>query len=257
MIESTLTAALIVGGGVLLAIVGLLLVRARVTVDTLESHHEVAGFFIGVLGAIYAVLLAFVVIVMWEKFEHAHVVVSQESNDIGDLARLAIGLPAGKRAEVHDALIAYTEAVITEEWPAMERGEDSPRTWVAMSRLWHTYQDISPQTFMEQTIAQGSLNKLGDLTDNRRTRLTASRDHVPFVMWAMLWGGGIVTVVFTYFFGLRNVRSQLLMTMALSLLISFVLFLIVALNNPFAGVARVGPEPLQDELTRIRSASYE
>jgi hypothetical protein len=41
---------------------GLLLVRRRIALATLEQHNEVAGFIIAVIGGLYAVLLAFVVI---------------------------------------------------------------------------------------------------------------------------------------------------------------------------------------------------
>ena len=109
---------------------------------------------------------------------------------------------------------------------------------------------MDPQSFVEQTAYETSLDRLSELTDSRRMRLGAAREHVPGILWILLWGGGGVTVLFTYFFGVRNVRSQMLMTGALALLIAFVLFLIVALNNPFAGVTRVGPEPLEDELAR-------
>jgi hypothetical protein len=255
--ESALIAALIVGGCVLLALVGLWLVRTRIPVSSLEPHHEVAGFFIGVLGAIYAVLLAFVVIVMWEKFEDAHTVVASEANDIGDLARLAESLPEGSQGPVREALLAYTQAVITDEWPAMSRGEDSQRTWAQMRRLWAVYRTMDPQSFVERTAYETSLDRLSELTDSRRMRLGAAREHVPGILWILLWGGGVVTVLFTYFFGVRNVRSQMLMTGALSLLIAFVLFLIVALNHPFAGVTRVGAEPLEDELARLQRAAYE
>ncbi|MFZ0088600.1 MAG: hypothetical protein WAL63_03775, partial [Solirubrobacteraceae bacterium] len=47
-----------------LSLVGLLIVRKIVARETLEAQHEVAGFLIAVVGVIYAVLLAFVVIIV-------------------------------------------------------------------------------------------------------------------------------------------------------------------------------------------------
>jgi phosphotransferase system glucose/maltose/N-acetylglucosamine-specific IIC component len=54
------------------------------------EHNDVAGFIIAVVGVIYAVLLAFVVIVSWEKFNSAESVVGEEA------ARATEHLP-GKR----------------------------------------------------------------------------------------------------------------------------------------------------------------
>ena len=52
----------IVGFAVAASVGGLLLVRRRIALATLEQHNEVAGFIIAVIGGLYAVLLAFVVI---------------------------------------------------------------------------------------------------------------------------------------------------------------------------------------------------
>ena len=61
----------IVGVSVLVAHVGLRLVRHAVPLPVHETQHEVGGFIIGVMGAIYAVLLAFVVVAVWDEFSDA------------------------------------------------------------------------------------------------------------------------------------------------------------------------------------------
>ena len=48
---------------------------------------------------------------------------------------------------------------------------------------------------------------LAILNDSRRMRLLAARARVPTLIWGVLIGGGVVTVLFTYFFGLKNQRA--------------------------------------------------
>jgi hypothetical protein len=48
----------------------------------LEQHNEVAGFIIAVIGGLYAVLLAFVVISVWEQFDAAQTDASREANHV-------------------------------------------------------------------------------------------------------------------------------------------------------------------------------
>ncbi|HKQ99153.1 MAG TPA: hypothetical protein VJT09_00690, partial [Pyrinomonadaceae bacterium] len=93
MMHTFLVGVVVVGVSVLLAHLGLHLVRRKVPLTTLQAHHEVAGFIIGVLGAIYAVLLAFVVVVVWNQFEDAKAAVGREANKLNDLARMAEGFP--------------------------------------------------------------------------------------------------------------------------------------------------------------------
>jgi hypothetical protein len=76
---------------------------------------------------------------------------------------------------------------------------------------------------------------------------------MPHLMWVLLWTGGLITILFTYFFGVQSIRSQVLMTTALTALIAFVLLLIVALEQPFAGLVRITPEPFVEALEGWRS----
>ena len=61
-----------------LAILIQLAIRRRWPVLSEGEHNDVAGFIIAVVGVIYAVLLAFVVIVSWENFSQAESTVGQD-----------------------------------------------------------------------------------------------------------------------------------------------------------------------------------
>jgi Protein of unknown function (DUF4239) len=244
---------LVVGVSILLAHIGLHVVRRLVPLSTLESHHEVAGFIIGVLGAIYAVLLAFVVVVMWDQYGDARASIEQEANQLNSLSHLSQGFPEQSRRSLLSLLMDYTQSAIDDEWPAMAQGNESQRTQAALDNLWRTYLQIEPQTNRESALYQESLSHLNEMSASRRLRLYASRDNLPAVVQVLLWGGGMITIAFTYFFGVKSVRSQALMTAALAGVIAFILFLIVALDNPFHGYVRASPEPLQVVRQRIRT----
>ena len=245
---------LIVGASVALAHVGLHVVRRKVPLAVLKSHHEVAGFIIGVVGAIYAVLLAFVMVAVWDQFEDSNATVAREANQLRDLARMAQGFEPPVQERALESMRAYARFTTEDEWPAMARGEASQQAETAFGQLWQTYREIELKTPRENALYAESLDRLNELGDSRRLRLHASRNDVPLIVRILLWGGGLMTLCFTYFFGLENIRSQALMTAALASVLSFSLFLIIALDNPFHGSVRVSPEPLQQALTMIESA---
>ncbi|HEX8844356.1 MAG TPA: DUF4239 domain-containing protein [Pyrinomonadaceae bacterium] len=253
--QTLLLGMLVVGVSMLLTHVGLRLVRHKVPLSVLETHHEVAGFIIGVLGAIYAVLLAFVVVVMWDQYGDAKEYVEREANQVNNLSRMAEGFPDPMRQRVMDGLRNYAQLVLDEEWATMAHGKAGQRTQEAVNTLWEIYREIDPQTNRESALYDQSLDSLKDMSNSRRLRIQASADDLPTIVQVMLWGGGLITIAFTYFFGVKSVRSQALMTAALAAIVAFILFLIIALDNPFRGYVRVSPEPMQQTLETIKAAS--
>lgn len=250
--QTLLLGVTIVGMSILLAHIGLRIVRRKVPLPVLETQHEVAGFIIGVLGAIYAVLLAFVVVVVWNQFEDAKSTVEKEANQLQDLSRIAQGFSNPIQQQMLGGLRTYAQAVVDDEWNTMSEGKPSPKAQAAMESLWRIYREVEPQTNRENALYSESLDRLSDVSDSRRLRIFASRDDIPIIIQVLLWMGGLITVAFTYFFGVKSVRSQALMTMALSGEIAFLLFLVVALDNPFHGYLRVPPAPMQTVLEMMK-----
>jgi len=76
---------LVIGGICLLSLGGLELVERLVPAQTRQQHNDVAGFIYAALGVIYAVLLALVVIAVWEKYQAADETVEQEANAIAEI----------------------------------------------------------------------------------------------------------------------------------------------------------------------------
>jgi hypothetical protein len=251
--QTLLLGFVIVGVSVLLAHLGLRLVRRRVPLPVLETQHEVAGFIIGVLGAIYAVLLAFVVVAVWDQFGDAKTIVEREANQLNDLSRMAQGFPDTAQQRMLEGLRGYAKSVIDDEWETMSRGEASPKTQATIDNLWQIYRELDPQTNRENALYAESLDRLNEMSDSRRLRVHASADNIPAVIQILLWGGGLIMIAFTYFFGVKSIRSQALMTAALAGEIAFILFLIVALDNPFRGYVRLPPEQMQQVLERIQA----
>ncbi len=246
-----ITGIVLVVVAVMVSLAGLYLVRRKVELALLETHHEVAGFFIGVLGGVYAVLLAFVVVVVWGQLRDAEEKVSQEANHINDLARLAGGFTEPVPGRIRAALQKYARTVTDKEWPAMARGEDIDPAQRGLDELWAVVMRIAPAGERENAIYAETLDRLSALSDTRRLRLHLSRQSLPAAMWIVLGACGFLTIAFTYFFGV-HVRSQALMTAALTAEIALILFLILLFNHPFR-TGFVKADMIRLVLTRIES----
>jgi hypothetical protein len=82
-----------------LALAGLLLVRYLVPASWLHANNEVAGNYLQTLGTIYAVLLAFVVFVVWQQHNDTRCAVGNEANELADFCRVIRALPGTQRVE--------------------------------------------------------------------------------------------------------------------------------------------------------------
>ena len=224
------------------AVGGALLVRRRVGVDVLAPHNEVAGFIYAVIGVVYAVLLGFTAIIVWEQFRTAQEGAEREANALADLYRDSRVFPPEVRGTVEFHVRAYARLVAEKEWPAMAQGASSPATWDEYNELWRIYHQFQPQDDHQRIWYAESLQRLNALADSRRERLLNMRSGVPAVMWAVLLSGGAITIGFSFLFGTPSAFAQVLMTAGLALTIGVVLLAILALEHPFGGIARVDPE---------------
>jgi hypothetical protein len=222
-----------------LAILGLRLVRRAVPLAVLKEQHEVAGVTFAVIGGFYGIVLAFVLVASWERFEHARDNTEHEANALGDLYRQAGGLPAPVQAALMADINAYLHSVIDDDWPAMHDERVSPQTQALYFRIWHTVLDTQPRNDKEVALFQCMVQTLDNFSEARRDRLLYMQNALPEVIWHFLIVFGIVTVGFTYFFGMPRLLPQAIITGALAATIACTLFIIWEMQTPFSGAVLV------------------
>ena len=253
---------LVVGGACLAALVGLSVVQRLVPVTIRKEHNDVAGFIYAVLGVIYAVLLALVVIAVWEEFGRARVTVEGEANALAEIFWLAHRLPESEGRELQELSRSYAEEVVEEEWPLMAQGrtplmEDTGEVthgWVLIDDIRATLQEVEPRTVAGQELYAEGLDQVQRLADARRTRLVAAEESLPAVLWVVLVVGGMVVVGFAYLFGLENTWAHRLMVVSLAGVIALVLFTIGVLDQPFSGGAPIDPGAFELVLNRFETS---
>jgi len=228
----------------LFAVAGPLVVRRYVQLEKLRSNNEVAGFKFATVGVIYAVLLAFAIVIVWERFDQAENDVAKEASAAATVLRLTQGLDEPHGAAVRSATLDYLKAAIASDWPAMADGRPSHIVTLKLTALYNTVLKFHPLDRPESLIVSDIVRNLDELSDTRRRRLVLADGIVPGIIWTVLFVGAFLTVAFTFFFGTVNLRAQVVMSGALSVLIFSGLLTIVAIDHPFAGTVHVGPEAI-------------
>jgi protein-S-isoprenylcysteine O-methyltransferase Ste14 len=253
---------LVVCGASLAAIIGLVLVQRLVPATSRKEHNDVAGFIYAALGVIYAVLLALVVIAVWEEFGRARVTVETEANALAEIFWLAHNLPEPEGPRLQELARSYAEEVVDKEWslmeqgrtPLMEHAQATPSGWVLIDEIRVALQGYDPRTGAERELYAEGLDQVQRLADARRTRLVQAEEGLPTVLWVVLVIGGMVAVGFTYLFGLENTWAHMLMVASLAGVIALVLFTIGVLDHPFSGGARLEPGAFELVLNRFETS---
>jgi hypothetical protein len=235
---------LVVAAPTMIAMCGPLLVRRRIELERLTTNNEIAGFKFATVGVIYAVILAFAVIAVWEKFSEAEGLVTKEAGAAATLYRLSAG-PEPEAAAAKAALNNYLTLAIDRDWPLMAKEKGSRETMRALDALYAAILRL-PETGLRKSASFGEmLKQLDEITEVRRARLYLAGGIIPTMLWVVLCCGAVMTIGFTFFFGTENLRAQMTMTGILSVIVFMGLLVILSFDHPFAGPVHVDAEPLR------------
>jgi Protein of unknown function (DUF4239) len=226
---------------VFLSIAGLIIVRKYYPYYRCKRHNDIAGFIFATLGVIYAVLLAFTVMVTWEDFDKADEVVNREANYIASLHQDAEVLPEQIRVHVKENLGLYVKAIIRDEWQKMDNGERSLEVERIQEKLWSYYMNFQPKNETQKIFLNESVKKMNAAGEMRRHRLHYAVSGLHPVLYFILFFGSIITIAFTMLFGTENTVEQLIMTSCLAAMIALILYTIIVLDYPFTGTYGIKP----------------
>ncbi len=240
-LASIVIATCVIVGSTALSILGVYLVRKRVELSVLRSYHEVAGYLLSVIGTLYAVLLGFVVVDSMSKFDRARVLVEEEANGIANVFFLADNFPDKQRHEIHMMCLKYCDAVVNDEWTTMREGKPSKAAIEEIRGLWQVISRFEPANQNQQSLFEAMLVGMQEIATNRRLRIITALYGTSPVMIAVLVVGAIITVMFTYFFGLENLRTQVIMTGLVTVTLSLNLCLVLLYGFPFRTGVEVQP----------------
>ncbi len=255
---TTLRLTVIVAGVSILSVLGLLAFRQVAPLNELRGASNELGNYLQTVGGIYAVLLAFVVYVVWNQYDQARGHIDRETTALIDLHRTASGLPPVTRDAIQAGLRAYVGAVLNEEWTAMQRHDESTITRVGerLEIVWLAIHRCMPANTCQHTMYSEVLSRFNDLTDVRTSRLTSSRQRIPLPMKILLYAGALIMIGSIYLMVIEPAWVHIIATGALSGAIAHILFLIVDLDDPFSGRYTIARQPYERALAAFERDTH-
>lgn len=217
--------------------------QRRFKTDVLRRHNDVAGYLFSAVGVLYAVLLGFSVVVVWQKYDATVSNVETEVDAAADLYHVVDGFPAQSRDAIRGRLAGYARAVNDAEWPAMAANRDVPDTGAnLLEAISYSIDTFAPVDIRQGNVQQAALQDQQRLFDARRERLIHAAPSVPVVLWFALVMGALSMVAFCYIFGVENRPAQLLMTAILVGLIAILFCVVYEFATPFSGSVTISSD---------------
>jgi hypothetical protein len=223
-------------------IIGLIIIRKFYPYKRCKNHNDIAGFIFATLGVIYAVTLAFIVVVTWEQFDKANEITNSEANCIASIYQNTMPFPVEFRTLLKAELSDYVNAIINDEWETMQKGQRSPRVHELQEKIVRSYSIFEPKNETQKIFLAESIKKLNEASELRRQRILYAATGIHPILYIVLFIGSIITITFSMLFGTENFTEHLIMSSALAAMIALALFTIISLDYPFVGKFSINPD---------------
>jgi hypothetical protein len=237
---------IVVGGGILLAILGSLTVNYYVTPNQLIVNNIIGGFKYAFLSSVYAGYIGLLLFGVYQKYDDVRSDIIIEVNALTSLDRIAAAFPVATRDQIRQELREYSRQVADVEWPQMQRRTLGFVASPTLDNLYYIYLAIEPQTDKELSAFQYSLQLLQVVRDNRGHRIRLSFGALTPLLWWVAIVGTTVSMVFPWFFGGPNVYAPIMMSILVGLVTMSVFLVILKLSYPFSGEYGIPPNAYID-----------
>lgn len=233
-------------------------VARRYPFASLEISGEGIGSYCNVVGILYAIVMGYVLVNVYESYSAADLAVETESALLIDILRDAEGLPVKDGIALRLATLRYIESVTQKEWAHMVKYDNAhPETFDRFSDLYHIMRSIKCESEEQRIFMSEILSRLNDLSTTRHERLVASGSRVPNMLWGMLIIVGLVTLNLCFFFPVENPRLRVYLLCCTASVMTFTTMLIYVMDRPYSGTIGIRPDSIVGIIDTLKAKGIE
>ncbi|HPX37565.1 MAG TPA: DUF4239 domain-containing protein [Mycobacterium sp.] len=215
-----------------------------------EEYNSVVSDGFQAVGTIYAIVTGLLVFGVFTTFQESTQQSADEASTLVLMYRNAQAFPQPQRDQAQQAVVAYINSVIDDEWPALADGAGSPKTSQAIDRLFDVYNPMSPDARWADQYAR-SVDDLSDVVKLRNELIDNARDSLPPIYWFLLFAGGFVTLLYLSLAYVEKKAMHALAVGLMAVMLGLVIFLLLEVNHPFRGEIAVPKTNFENALTSI------
>ena len=196
----------------------------------LGFHNEVASVVFGCISLIYSLVLAFVVVAVWDDYNDLSKTIEEEADKLNSILAHTSSLSRDIQLNFDTAISNYCGRVVDEEWQMKGEDQQQPSAIPCLRKFLLTR---PPRNEIEKNIFPVVDDDLSKISDLRRQRLGHSHSQMPYMVWFVLDGGTILLVLFFFFLSVPSLRLKRIYLAFLVGCVAMCMFLVYMLDHPF------------------------
>jgi Protein of unknown function (DUF4239) len=239
--------ALIVFAATFLIAGGVYLVVTRLTdTEWATAFKAVSPGLLPVLGVLFALLVGFIAVEVWNTFDKAKTAVATEASALRAVVLLARNFPEEQRTRINALINRHIEVAVQQEWPEMaqQRATLSLFPTHLIEALDNVFA-LEPIDESQQAVKPEMITALRTALDARRQRIVISESAVGAVKWVAILFQALCALVAIAMVHANNRRACAITLTLFATGVALSVLLIAAYSRPFTGEISVTPELLK------------
>ncbi|MFE1592903.1 hypothetical protein [Nocardia sp. NPDC058705] len=218
-----------------------------------ESTNESVGQVFTLVGGLQVVLASFLLIGVLDTNAGAAKAASDEADRLLALQWAGDALSEPARSTVTSAVHAYTGEVIEIEWPAMTAGAVVDDTaWNQLSAVRPAIAATPAADEWQRSRQIAAADRLWEVYEARQVRIEAAGSTLSPMMWLALALGALLSVGLSLLFAGTSARVHVIVVSSFAAVVTFMIFTIFELQNPYGRAAAVAPTAFDAVLAQLR-----
>lgn len=213
--------------------------------EEIRTYRGVSPPFLGVVGVLFALTLAFLANDTWNAHDRALGTVYQEADGLRSIATLASHLPDTARIRLQGAVRDYAAITVTEEWPLLARRDSSQTASDRLDRLLDLLAAGDVVAGAPPAVHALMLAQAAQVRAARGQRIALSRTHVNPLKWLGMAGLGFLTMIAIAMVHVDQARAEILAVLIFAAAAAPTAAIVLVQGNPFQPPTVVTDAPIR------------
>lgn len=222
-------------------------IKFRISDDT---NNVISGV-LSTMGILYGLLLGLVSVDNWDNFDKARNLSATEAAAISAFYRDVAIVHHPRGPALQRDVQSYLRKIIKDEFPAYNNGDVPAGSYHLLDAIHRDLVSYNPEGPVELQFYKEAVSHFNRMVEFRDLRIeSVAHDGLPVVFWYAIVLGSLAIIIVSFFFHMPSYQGHLFLVNCITFFTAVMVFLILAVDNPWRGTISVSSGPYEEVLNR-------